>query len=116
MSSPTANWEKVGDRFYRKVKLYDAVFDQELELENYIIAGAPYGGAIGTFKPSRPVIGSNKLTALYRDEGKLHSYRGSQIAKSSIDIYSCAGKLIRRINVGPYLKRPREPKLRILVG
>ena len=37
------------------------------------------------------------LIALYRDEGKIHSYRGSQAAKSSIDIYSCAGKLIRQI-------------------
>ncbi|KAI4132895.1 MAG: hypothetical protein LQ347_002386 [Umbilicaria vellea] len=82
MASPTADWERVGDRYYRKVKLYDAVFDQDLELENYIIAGAPYGGAI----------------ALYRDEEKLHAYRGTQAAKSSIDIYSCAGKLIRRIN------------------
>ncbi|KAI4205136.1 MAG: hypothetical protein LQ348_001198 [Seirophora lacunosa] len=82
MSNPTANWEKVGDRFYRKVKLYDAVFDQDLELGNHIIAGAPYGGAL----------------ALYRDEAKLHSYRGTQTAKSSIDVYSCSGKLIRRIN------------------
>lgn len=49
MSKPTANWEKVGDRFYRKIKLYDAVFDPELELENYVVAGAPYGGAIGVF-------------------------------------------------------------------
>lgn len=47
MSAPTSDWEKVGDRFYRKVKLYDAVFDPDLELENYIVAGAPYGGAIG---------------------------------------------------------------------
>jgi WD40 repeat protein len=38
------------------------------------------------------------LLALYRDETKLHSFRGSQASKSSIDIYSCAGKLIRRIN------------------
>jgi WD40 repeat protein len=36
--------------------------------------------------------------ALYRDESKLHSFRGSQASKSSIDLYSCAGKLIRRIN------------------
>ena len=36
--------------------------------------------------------------ALYRDESKLHSFRGSQATKSSIDLYSCAGKLIRRIN------------------
>ncbi|KAL8998284.1 MAG: hypothetical protein Q9169_002598 [Polycauliona sp. 2 TL-2023] len=81
MSNPTADWEKVGDRFYRKVKLYDAVFDQDLELENHVIAGAQYGGAI----------------ALYRNEEKLHSYRAAQAAKSSIDIYSYAGKLIRQI-------------------
>jgi hypothetical protein len=47
MSNPTADWEKVGDRYYRKTQLYTAVFDQDLELENYIVAGAPYGGAIG---------------------------------------------------------------------
>ena len=47
MSKPTADWEKVGTRFYRKVQLYTAVFDQDLELENYIVAGAPYSGAVG---------------------------------------------------------------------
>ena len=41
---------------------------------------------------------TNCLQALYRDETKLHSFRGSQASKSSIDLYSCAGKLIRRIN------------------
>jgi hypothetical protein len=46
-SNPLANWEKVGDSFYRKVPVYDAVFDEDVELENYIVAGAPYGGAIG---------------------------------------------------------------------
>ena len=46
-SNPRANWEKVGDQFYRKIRIYDAVFDEDLELENFIIAGAPYGGAIG---------------------------------------------------------------------
>ncbi|KAI9777827.1 MAG: hypothetical protein M1839_008504 [Geoglossum umbratile] len=82
MSNPTAEWEKVGDRFYRKIQLYTAVFDQDLDLDNYIVAGAPYGGAL----------------ALHRNEDKLHAYRGTQAAKSSIDIYSYAGKLIRRIN------------------
>jgi hypothetical protein len=37
--------------------------------------------------------------AIYRDEDQIHTYRGTQAAKASIDIYSCAGKLIRRINV-----------------
>ncbi|KAL8985874.1 MAG: hypothetical protein Q9205_000524 [Flavoplaca limonia] len=81
MSNPTADWEKVGDRFYRKVKLYDAIFDQDLELENHVVAGAQYGGAI----------------ALYRNEEKIHSYRAAQASKSSIDIYSYSGKLIRQI-------------------
>lgn len=48
MSKPTANWEKLGDKFYRKVQLYTAVFDQDLELENYNVVGAPYSGAVGT--------------------------------------------------------------------
>ena len=82
MSGPTVEWGRVGDRFYRKVKLYDAVFDPDLELENYVIAGAPYSGAI----------------ALHRDPSKLHGYRGPASAKSSIEVYSYSGKLITSIN------------------
>jgi hypothetical protein len=51
MSKPTANWEKVGDKFYRKTQLYTAVFDQDLELENYNVVGAPYSGAVGSHLP-----------------------------------------------------------------
>lgn len=47
-TAPTAGWERVDDQYYRKVQLYDGVFDQDLELENYVIVGAPYGGALGT--------------------------------------------------------------------
>ncbi|RYP17815.1 hypothetical protein DL765_004299 [Monosporascus sp. GIB2] len=78
---PTAGWEKVGDKFYRKTQLYTAIFDQDLDLDNYIVAGAPYGGAI----------------AIYRDETKIVSYRASQSSKPSIDIYSSAGKLLKSI-------------------
>ena len=49
MANPTAEWEKVRDKFYRKIQLYTAVFNQDLELENYIVTGCSYGGAIGTF-------------------------------------------------------------------
>jgi hypothetical protein len=45
--NPTADWEKLGERYYRKVQLYTEVFDRDLELENHIVTGAPYGGAIG---------------------------------------------------------------------
>ena len=48
MSKPTADWERVGDRFYRKTQLYTSVFDPDLELENYVVTGAPYSGAVGT--------------------------------------------------------------------
>ena len=58
MSNPTAGWERVGGRFYRKIKLYDAVFDQDLELENYVIAGAPCAGAIGNSRPPQSVLGA----------------------------------------------------------
>ncbi|KAK0326189.1 Vacuolar protein sorting-associated protein 16 [Friedmanniomyces endolithicus] len=81
MSKPTADWERVGDRFYRKTQLYTSVFNPDLELENYVVSGAPYSGAV----------------ALYRDEGKIYAYRGTQAAKFTIDIHSCAGKLIRQI-------------------
>lgn len=37
----------MGDRFYRKTQLYTAIFDQDIDLDNYIVAGAPYGGAVG---------------------------------------------------------------------
>jgi hypothetical protein len=37
-------------------------------------------------------------TALYRDADKLIAFQPTQPPKPSIDIYSCAGKLIRRIN------------------
>ncbi|EAU33909.1 conserved hypothetical protein [Aspergillus terreus NIH2624] len=80
-SNPLANWERLGDSFYRKVSIYDAVFDQDVELENYIVAGAPYGGAL----------------ALHRDESKPYRFRDAQTARSSIDIYSCSGKHINRI-------------------
>jgi len=45
--NPRAGWEKIGDQFYQKAQIYESVFDQDLELENYLVAGAPYGGALG---------------------------------------------------------------------
>ncbi|CAK3796004.1 hypothetical protein MYCGRDRAFT_68201 [Lecanosticta acicola] len=82
MSKPTENWSRIGDKFYRRVQLYTNPFDPDLELENYTVAGASYSGAV----------------ALRRDETKVYAFRGNQAAKSTIDIYSCAGKLIRQIN------------------
>ena len=45
--NPRRGWERVGEQFYRKIQLYESVFDPDLELENYLVAGAPYSGALG---------------------------------------------------------------------
>ncbi len=50
MSNPTAEWDTVGDGFYRKVQLYTSVVDDDVELDNYIVAGVPYSGALGEFQ------------------------------------------------------------------
>ncbi|KAJ9645035.1 Vacuolar protein sorting-associated protein 16 [Knufia peltigerae] len=81
-TNPRSGWEKIGDQFYQKIQLYESIFDQDLELENYLVAGAPYGGAL----------------ALWRDSSKIARYRTGQSTKSTIDIYSTSGKLISNIN------------------
>lgn len=78
---PTSTWERVGDKYYRKVTQYTDILDQETDLDNYILAGAPYGGAV----------------ALHRDESKLQKFRANMISKPGIDIYNLAGILLRHI-------------------
>lgn len=51
---PRADWETVGDKWFRKTQNYTAVFDQDLDLDNYIVVGAPYAGAIGMSRTSSP--------------------------------------------------------------
>lgn len=58
MSGPTTDWEKIGDKFYRKIQLYTAVFDEDLELENYVVIGAPYSGALGKRSEASPRVNS----------------------------------------------------------
>ena len=81
-TNPRAGWEKLDDQFYRKIQLYDQIFDPDLELENYHIAGAPYSGAL----------------ALWRDDSKIARYRVGTSTKSAIDIYSCSGRSISSIS------------------
>ncbi|KAF5663996.1 vacuolar sorting protein [Fusarium denticulatum] len=76
-----ADWESVGDRWFRKTQQYTAVFDQDLDLDNYIVAGAPYAGAL----------------ALWRDDTKLLAYQPGRSARPAIDIYSLAGRKLRSI-------------------
>ncbi|CUS14045.1 unnamed protein product [Tuber aestivum] len=81
-NSATTGWERVEDKYYRTIQLYSALWDPDFDLSDYIVVGAPYGGAL----------------ALYKDETRIQAYRNSQQSKSSIDIYSAAGRLIRRIS------------------
>ncbi|KAG7141937.1 Vacuolar protein sorting-associated protein 16 like [Verticillium longisporum] len=76
IAHPSVGWESVGDKWFRKTQLYTEVFDQDLDLDNHIVAGAPNGGAL----------------AIYRDDTKIQAYRAQKSAKPSIDIYSYAGK------------------------
>ena len=78
---PRAGWEGRGTRWFRRTQLYTAVFEADVDLDNYILAGAPYGGAI----------------ALWRDNSKLQAFRADR-PKPAIEIRSLAGKLIRRIS------------------
>ncbi|KAI9148010.1 vacuolar sorting [Paramyrothecium foliicola] len=78
---PRAEWESVGDKWYRKTQLYTDVFDKDLDLDNYVVAGAPYAGAL----------------ALWRDDSKLQAYQPGKSLKPSIDIYSLAGKKLQSI-------------------
>ncbi|UKZ96760.1 uncharacterized protein TrAFT101_011538 [Trichoderma asperellum] len=76
-----ADWERVGDKWFRKTEQYTAVFGQDLDLDGYIVTGAPYAGAL----------------ALWRDDTKLQAHRMGQSTKPAIEIYSLAGKKLRNI-------------------
>ncbi|KAI5294151.1 hypothetical protein KEM52_004609 [Ascosphaera acerosa] len=81
-SNPVADWQKVGSEFYRKVRLYDNLFGEDLELENFHVVGAPFAGAL----------------AIYRDESKIQRYKSSQSTRPVISLYSCSGRQISQIN------------------
>lgn len=83
--SATSDWEVLEDKYYRKILLYSSLFPS-LDLSHYLVAGAPFSGAI----------------ALWKNPEALSEFRGGSAAaaaaaKPSIDVYSCAGKLLRKI-------------------
>ena len=86
LANPRLGWEKIGPEYYRRFPLYTSIFDPDLDLSSYHIIGAPFSGSL----------------ALYRDTSKVTRYRTSALnaagTKGTIDIYSCSGKLISRVN------------------
>ncbi|KAM6484135.1 vacuolar sorting protein [Trichoderma sp. SZMC 28011] len=77
-----ADWERVGDKWFRKTEQYTAVFGQDLDLDAFVVTGAPYAGAL----------------ALWRDDSKLQAHKSGQTTKPGIEIYSLAGKKLRTIS------------------
>lgn len=61
-----ADWESVGDKWFRKTQQYTEVFDEDLDLDNYLVAGAPYAGALGTITIPWPGEYCNILKARMR--------------------------------------------------
>jgi hypothetical protein len=53
---PRADWECVGDKWFRKTQQYTEVFDKDLDLDNYLVAGAPYAGALGEILMTRAAL------------------------------------------------------------
>ena len=53
-NSATAGWERVEDKYYRTIQLYSALWDPDFDLSDYIVAGAPYGGALGSSPREQP--------------------------------------------------------------
>jgi hypothetical protein len=46
--SATADWEILEDKYYRRILLYTGLFDDpDFDLSDYLVSGAPYGGALG---------------------------------------------------------------------
>ncbi len=50
LPNPTSTWETVSNTYYRKLTLYSELWEDngEFNLDDYIVAGSQFGGAIGT--------------------------------------------------------------------
>ncbi|KAK7206509.1 Vps16, N-terminal region-domain-containing protein [Myxozyma melibiosi] len=79
--NPTTGWERLQDVFYRKRAEYSMMWIDDVDLSEFIVVGAPYGGAI----------------ALVRDTSRPMAYRGPEGRQKMILIYSNSGQLISNI-------------------
>ncbi|KAG0268380.1 hypothetical protein DFQ27_006874 [Actinomortierella ambigua] len=81
MSTPTADWTQLQDRFYRKQEIYQMLWKQ-VDLSKYMVAAAQYGGPL----------------ALVRDDRKVLLLQRQQPVKPSIYLYTSSGKLMEPIS------------------
>ncbi|KAI9204231.1 Vps16, N-terminal region-domain-containing protein [Polychytrium aggregatum] len=79
MATPTTDWTLLHGCFYLKQEIY-TLFWSEVDIENSIIAAAPFGGPL----------------AVIRNDTKLHELR-TKSTKPTLSIYTSSGELLSRI-------------------
>eukprot|EP00357_Protocruzia_adherens_P011493 CAMPEP_0114983650 /NCGR_PEP_ID=MMETSP0216-20121206/6821_1 /TAXON_ID=223996 /ORGANISM="Protocruzia adherens, Strain Boccale" /LENGTH=838 /DNA_ID=CAMNT_0002345663 /DNA_START=131 /DNA_END=2647 /DNA_ORIENTATION=+ len=77
----SSDWIDLGNKHYRKTKLYDMIWEKRFELEYCRIAVSPYGGPI----------------ALYRNEDLLILTHGEDLARDNILIFASNGEPLTTI-------------------
>ncbi|KAJ8252797.1 hypothetical protein GJAV_G00205690 [Gymnothorax javanicus] len=70
MAFVTANWNPLGEAFYRKIELYEMKWNLRDGLRDCLVAAAPYGGPIALLKEPQ---------------------RRSPSSRPQLEIYSCSG-------------------------
>ncbi|XP_017296422.1 vacuolar protein sorting-associated protein 16 homolog [Kryptolebias marmoratus] len=70
MAFITANWNPLGDAFYRKTELYEMCWNIRDELKDSLVATAPYGGPIALLRePHRRSPSSRPQLEIYSASG-----------------------------------------------
>uniref|UniRef100_A0AAY5JW93 Vacuolar protein sorting-associated protein 16 homolog n=1 Tax=Esox lucius TaxID=8010 RepID=A0AAY5JW93_ESOLU len=70
MAFITANWNPLGDAFYRKIELYDMGWSLRDGLKDCMVAAAPYGGPIALLRQSqRPSPSARPQLEIYSSSG-----------------------------------------------
>lgn len=74
MAFVTANWNPLGEAFYRKIELYEMGWNLKDGLRDCLVAAAPYGGPIALLK------GHNRRSPSARPQLEIYSSSGLPLA------------------------------------
>ncbi|CAL8390734.1 unnamed protein product, partial [Boreogadus saida] len=88
MAFITANWNPLGEAFYRKVELYEMSWVLRDGLRDSLVAAAPYGGPIAVMKESQCL---------------------SPSVRPQLDIYTASG--VTMATFPPHSQTPHPPRL-----
>jgi vacuolar protein sorting-associated protein 16 len=76
------DWNALGEVLYRKWHVYDMGWGEKMQIDDYIVCGAPFGGPLATI----------------RDDKRLQ-YLPSDGTKTKIRIYTSSGRKIAEVSV-----------------